>query len=299
MVRHLFRANKAGHTGSLDPLATGMLPICFGEATKLCGQLLDSDKCYAATVALGQKTTTGDAEGEIVARSDPQGLDLAAFESVRPRFLGPIRQVPPMYSALKHQGQRLYELARAGEEVDRAPREVTIRCLGLLSLSDAKLDIRVTCSKGTYIRTLAEDLAAAVGQQAHLSMLRRLEVGPFRGMRMWSYEELERIAGDLENADLAVLDACLEPLSSAVSDWPQVRLPDAQLARLAKGQAVPLSPESDGMLDLPEPSQGRQVAVMNLGGDLKALAQVGADAQLVPKRWLGGTVRLEAEGAAR
>ncbi|MGQ0696666.1 MAG: tRNA pseudouridine(55) synthase TruB [Panacagrimonas sp.] len=276
-VRNLFRANKAGHTGSLDPLATGMLPICLGEATKLCGLLLDSDKTYEATLTLGQRTSTGDAEGEVVATSDPQGLDLAAFEAVRPRFLGLIEQIPPMYSALKHQGQRLYQLARAGEEVERQPRAVTIHRLELLSLIDGRLSISVSCSKGTYIRTLAEDLASAVGQCAHLSALRRTEVSPFNQMRMWSMDELEQIDGDQ-------LKATLLPLATATRSWLEVRLPAEPLSRLGKGQTFQLDPEG---------AAGRekitgQVAVLDEQGVLKAIAELDADQRLIPRRWLGG-----------
>lgn len=291
-MRQLFRAKKAGHTGSLDPLATGMLPICFGEATKLCGQLLDSDKTYEATVTLGQKTTTGDVEGDVIAQSDPTSLDLAAFEAVRARFLGKITQIPPMYSALKHNGQRLYELARAGEEVERAPREVSIHGLELLAMKDVKLDIRVACSKGTYIRTLAEDLAAAVGQQAHLSRLRRIEVSPFNGLRMWTLEELEGLVDDQDQSERSArpgLEGCLLPLSAAVHGWPQLRLSDPELSRIAKGQALPFSGQMHTSRMPQTPAKSAQVAVMDERGVLKALAELDADAQIIPKRWLGGT----------
>ena len=157
IVRRLYNADKAGHTGSLDPLATGLLPVCLGEATKLCGYLLDADKRYRARVRLGARTSTGDAEGEVVATSDPALASRAALEAAIPRFLGEIEQVPPMHSALKRDGQPLYRLARAGIEVERAPRRVRIRELRLLDWNGTEFEFEVACSKGTYVRTLAED----------------------------------------------------------------------------------------------------------------------------------------------
>lgn len=274
-ARRLFQAEKAGHTGSLDPLATGMLPVCFGEATKLSGMLLDSDKCYLARVRLGQRTSTGDAEGEVIDTSNPDGLRLEDFEKVRGRFLGPIRQVPPMYSALKHQGRRLYELARSGEEVERAPREVNIRELELVSLVGDELTLSVRCSKGTYIRTLAEDLAAAAGQCAHLNGLRRTEVHPFGASRIWTFEELQALA----DQGLGQLDATLLPLSAATSDWPQARLDQSVIGRLARGLPV------DAPAGMPA---GRSIAVMNEKNHLMAVGEINAEGRLASRRWVGG-----------
>lgn len=274
-ARRLFQAEKAGHTGSLDPLATGMLPVCFGEATKLSGMLLDSDKCYLARVRLGQRTSTGDAEGEVIDTSNPDGLRLEDFEKVRGRFLGPIRQVPPMYSALKHQGRRLYELARSGEEVERAPREVNIRELELVSLVGDELTLSVRCSKGTYIRTLAEDLAAAAGQCAHLNGLRRTEVHPFGASRIWTFEELQALA----DQGLGQLDATLLPLSAATSDWPQARLDQSVIGRLARG--LPVDAPA-GM------TAGRSIAVMNEKNHLMAVGEINAEGRLASRRWVGG-----------
>lgn len=274
-ARRLFQAEKAGHTGSLDPLATGMLPVCFGEATKLSGMLLDSDKCYLARVRLGQRTSTGDAEGEVIDTSNPDGLRLEDFEKVRGRFLGPIRQVPPMYSALKHQGRRLYELARSGEEVERAPREVNIRELELVSLVGDELTLSVRCSKGTYIRTLAEDLAAAAGQCAHLNGLRRTEVHPFGASRIWTFEELQALA----DKGLGQLDATLLPLSAATSDWPQARLDQSVIGRLARGLPV------DAPAGMPA---GRSIAVMNEKNHLMAVGEINAEGRLASRRWVGG-----------
>lgn len=278
-VRRLFNADKAGHTGSLDPLATGMLPICLGEATKLSGLLLDSDKRYLAQVRLGSKTTTGDAEGEVIAQSDAELASIDAFLAVLPRFLGDIEQVPPMYSALKHEGRRLYELARAGEVIERPARRIRIHELKLLGLTAGELSIEVRCSKGTYIRTLAEDLAEATGQCAHLSGLRRLSVEPFGGSRMWTWPELEHEA----LGGFTALDACLLPPSAGVAGWSQVRLESADLLRLSRGQVLQLPGT------IPPPPAG-MLAVLDLQGRLCAMAEADSTGRISPRRWLGGEV---------
>ncbi len=277
-ARRLFQADKAGHTGSLDPLATGMLPVCFGEATKLCGLLLDSDKAYVARMRLGSCTTTGDAEGEVTTTSDPSALTIREFESLKTRFTGPILQVPPMYSALKHEGRRLYELAREGEEVERPAREVLIHSIEFGPIQDGELEVAVSCSKGTYIRTLVEDLAAALGQCAHLSGLRRTRVDPFGMARVWTSAELE----ERSNAGLPELDAVLLPLSAAVDNWKQVRLMPAALHRFSRGQAVEC-------VEAAELAGESSVAVMDEAGVLRAVGRFGPDGRLNPKRWLGGT----------
>lgn len=270
-VKRLFRAEKAGHTGNLDPLATGLLPICFGQATKLCGHLLDSDKRYRARVKLGEKTATGDTEGEIIQRSDAGLLQREMLEQVLPAFTGPIRQIPPMYSALKHQGQRLYELAREGIEVERQPREVTIYALELTAFAPGEFEIDVRCSKGTYIRTLAEDIAAALGQCAHLTALRRLEVAPFEGaIRTW--DALQAAAGEGEPE----LDACLLDPAVAVRDWAQVRIDADRAHYLGRGQPVRVAAA---------PRAG-QVAVLDEQGRLLCLAEINADGMVAPKRWM-------------
>ncbi|TDU32385.1 tRNA pseudouridine synthase B [Panacagrimonas perspica] len=277
-ARRLFQAEKAGHTGSLDPLATGMLPVCFGEATKLCGLLLDSDKSYVARMRLGSCTTTGDAEGQVTTTSDPSALTLEDFERVKLRFMGPIRQIPPMYSALKHEGRRLYELAREGEDVERAPREITIHSLEFGPIVDGELDVTVSCSKGTYIRTLVEDLAASLGQCAHLSGLRRTRVDPFGPLRIWNFEEMEALA----TAGLSELDAALLPMAAAVKNWSRVSLPPDTLRRFSRGQAV-------DCVDAADLSGETSLAVMDEAGLLKGVGKVGADGRLHPKRWLGGS----------
>lgn len=277
-ARRVFHAEKAGHTGSLDPLATGMLPVCFGEATKLCGMLLDSDKAYVARMRLGSCTSTGDAEGSVTNTSDPSALTLEDFERVKPGFVGPIRQIPPMYSALKHKGRRLYELAREGEDVERAPREVTIHSLEFGPIQESELEVTVSCSKGTYIRTLIEDLAAALGQCAHLSGLRRTRVDPFGSLRTWAIEEMEALA---TTGGLSELDALLLPLSAAVKNWLQIRLPPDELRRFSRGQAVGCINSTDCSGEIP-------IAVMDEAGVLKAIGRLGVDGLLHPSRWLGG-----------
>ena len=192
-VKHLFRAAKAGHTGSLDPLATGMLPICLGEATKISAFLLDADKRYRVSCRLGTTTTTADADGEILQIRDCSHITLKQIEKRVPDFSGTISQIPPMYSAVKHEGQRLYALAREGIEVERKPRTVQIYELLLHSLNDGVLDLEVACSKGTYIRTLVEDLGEALGCGAHVVQLHRRSVGPLDG-DMLTIDELRAVA---------------------------------------------------------------------------------------------------------
>lgn len=190
-VRWLFNASKGGHTGSLDPLASGVLPLCLGEATKFSQYLLDADKTYITEARLGMTTSTGDAEGEVL-EIKPCQVTLAEVQALLPRFTGEIEQIPPMYSALKHDGQPLYKLARAGETVERKPRSVTIRQLTLLGLEGDRLRLQVHCSKGTYIRTLVEDIGAALGCGAHVAELRRVQAGPFDLARAVTLEHSRR-----------------------------------------------------------------------------------------------------------
>ena len=235
VVKRLFQAAKAGHTGSLDPLASGLLPICFGEATKASGFLLDADKHYRVRCKLGEKTTTGDAEGEVLEILPVPAFDTAAMEAVLAKFRGELEQIPPMYSAVKHQGQRLYKLARQGVEVERAPRRILIHELTLLALELPFFDIDVRCTKGTYVRTLAEDIGAALGCGAHVTELRRLGVGPYDEAGMIGLDRLGELA---ESEGPAALDGQLVPIESALEQWPDVRLsPDAAFY-LRQGQAV-------------------------------------------------------------
>ena len=232
-VRRAFRARKAGHTGSLDPLASGLLPICFGQATKASGMLLDADKTYHVSIALGERTTTGDREGEVVERAPVPVLDEESVRRIAAGFLGESQQVPPMYSALKHRGERLYRLARQGIEVERPPRRIVIDRLELAGMESGRLQFEVDCSKGTYVRSLAEDIARACGTVGHVHSLRRLRLGPFREPRMYGLEAVEGAADRPEE-----LQAMLLPADAAIPGLPAVCLGIAEQACVLQGQPV-------------------------------------------------------------
>lgn len=241
-VKRLFQARKAGHTGSLDPLAGGLLPLCFGLATKVSAFLLESDKEYQVTVKLGEKTTTGDAEGEVTSRRDAGAVSDAAIAAVLPRYTGSIQQIPPMHSAIKQNGQPLYKLAHQGIEVERQPREVTIYDLRLLRRDGDALDLAVSCSKGTYIRTLAEDIGETLGVGAHVSALRRTAAGPFQASQMVDLETLQAAA----EQGLAALADFLLPMDAALEKWPDVCLSEDMAYFVRQGQPVfvPKAPTS-------------------------------------------------------
>lgn len=229
-ARRLYNAAKAGHTGTLDPLATGLLPLCFGEATKFAGELLDADKAYAATLRLGITTDSADAEGkQLVVR--PVQVSRQQVDSVLRRFVGEIMQVPPMHSALKRDGKPLYEYARQGIELERPPRRVRIQAIELGEFSGETLSITVDCSKGTYIRTLAEDIGEALGCGAHLAALRRTRIG---GLRL----EQAVMLADLEAMDLGQRDALLSPPDSLLLELPRADLAEVDAGRLAHGQPI-------------------------------------------------------------
>ncbi|MBR8312059.1 tRNA pseudouridine(55) synthase TruB [Burkholderia dolosa] len=232
-AKRLLLAKKAGHTGTLDPLASGLLPLCFGEATKFSQDLLDADKTYEATMRLGVRTATGDAEGEVLDTRRVE-CDRAAVEAALARFTGEIVQVPPMYSALKRDGKPLYEYARAGQTVEREGRTVTIHALDLLACTLPDVTFRVTCSKGTYVRTLAEDIGEALGCGAHLTMLRRTGVGALTLEHAVTLDALS-------DADEAVRDAWLQPVDALLSTFALVRLDETSAKRFLHGQRLPLS----------------------------------------------------------
>ena len=241
-VRRLLGAGKAGHTGTLDPMATGVLPVCVGEAVKLQRWLSEGDKAYEATVAFGAATATEDAEGEVVERGDPSGLSAERVAGALPRFLGEVAQVPPMYSAVRVGGRRLHEAARAGERVERAPRIVRILALELLGFEPdagglALARIAVRCGKGTYVRTLAADLGRALSVPAHLAKLRRTAAGPFAIARALALGEAEALA----RADRESLRARLVPPGEAVAFLPEVRLDARQARDIANGKELPLA----------------------------------------------------------
>lgn len=237
-VRRLYQAEKAGHTGTLDPLATGLLPICFGEATKFSFGLLDADKSYWAQIRLGQTTETGDAEGEITSTCEIK-VDEAQVQVALQSLRGEIQQLPPMYSALKHQGKPLYEYIRKGETVERELRSIVIHELELVHFSGDKLEISVRCSKGTYVRTLAEDIGKFLGCGAHLTGLRRTSIVNFGLENAYTLPQLESMS-HVER------DLCLLPLDCMLSNLPRLDLDKVQVGRLAQGQRLGLD------LDLPE-----------------------------------------------
>ena len=231
-AKRLFGAQKVGHTGSLDPLATGVLPLCFGEATKFSQYLLDANKTYWTRIRLGVSTETGDADGEVIAQVDATAITQTQVSDALETFVGEIEQIPSMYSALKHQGQPLYKLARQGIEVERAPRTVTIYSAELLQFAEAYIELRVHCSKGTYIRSLAEDLGAALGCGGHVSALRRLAAGPYAEDQAVTLEQVSEIGDPQE------MDALLLPVASAVGSWPSVRLHEDIAHYVRQGQPV-------------------------------------------------------------
>ena len=226
-AKRLYRAEKAGHTGTLDPLASGLLPLCFGAATKFAQVSLDADKAYRATLVLGQRTSTGDGEGALV-EERPVNVDRAAIEAACARFTGSLLQLPPMHSALKHEGRALYEYAREGVEIEREPRQVQIHGLDIVDWHDAVLVIDVRCSKGTYIRTLAEDIGAALGCGAHLGALRRTASGPLTLERAVTLEQLSAL-------DEAGRDALLLPPDLMLARLPAVALADDEAGRFLTG----------------------------------------------------------------
>jgi len=233
-VKRLFNASKAGHTGNLDPMASGLLPICLGEATKVSGFLLDSDKHYTGTAKLGQRTDSGDADGEVVETRPVGDYSTSRIREVFAQFSGEISQIPPMHSAIKVDGQPLYKLAHQGIEIERKPRQVEIFSLELLAQREDELDIDVHCSKGTYIRTLVQDIGEQLGCGAHLNALRRTGTGPFTLENSITLTALETLAEE----GFAALDARLLPMEQALADWPQVKLTEDSTHYLRQGQAV-------------------------------------------------------------
>jgi tRNA pseudouridine55 synthase len=272
-VRRLLGAAKAGHAGTLDPMATGMLPLCFGQATKACGWLLGSAKVYRARLQLGEATDTGDADGSVLRSADVPALDAERVAAVLAGFVGPRQQRPPMYSALKHRGRPLYELARRGEEVERALRPIMIHRLDLIDLGASQLEFEVSCSKGTYVRVLGEEIADALGTLGHLCALRRMQVEPFSPEAMVplaTVEDWARGGGEPESRPDWLL-----PVDSAFSSLPRVDLDASRSRRLIQGQTVePAAPPGQRLaraydpggrfLGLVEPAAPRAIRVARL-----------------------------------
>jgi len=271
-VKRLYGAQKVGHTGSLDPLATGVLPLCFGEATKFSQYLLTSDKKYWARIKLGVATNTGDAEGETISTTDASHIVKKDVENALQKFRGEIQQVPSMFSALKYKGQPLYKLARQGIEVEREARCITIFSNELIKFEGDELELELHCSKGTYIRTIAEDLGAALGVGAHVVALHRRAAGPFNESDMVTLEFLQQ---ELEEGSL---DKFLRPIASTVGQWPEVVLSDATAFYLRQGQPVQVAnAPTQGWVRLSENSNSEDNLFLGVG-------EVLDDGRIAPRR---------------
>ncbi|MGS2718144.1 tRNA pseudouridine(55) synthase TruB [Eionea flava] len=277
-AKRLFFANRAGHTGSLDPLATGVLPICFGEATKFSQYLLDADKRYSSTFRLGVKTETGDCDGSVVGTQDARQITQEQIDACIPRFTGKISQIPSMYSALKHQGKPLYKWAREGVVIPREPRQVTIYDYRVtacrLGCEQVEVDVEVHCSKGTYIRSLAEDLGEMLGVGAHVSRLHRRSAGPFNEEDSISLDALTALRGESEAESL---DHLLLPTDSPVQNIPQVSISDEMGDYFRQGQGV-MSTQAYRSAE-----EGGIVRVCSDSGDFLGIAEL-TEGQLAPKR---------------
>ena len=276
-VRHALAAEKAGHAGTLDPMATGMLPLCFGQATKACGIVLGSRKAYRARLRLGARTDTGDAQGAVVSRAAVPALDVGTVRGLLAGLEGSSNQIPPMVSALKHQGERLYELARRGESVPRAARRIELYRLELVALEGQDIEFDVECSKGTYVRVLAEDIAARLGTVGHLAALRRLWVAPFESDSMVTLEEITAW-GDERGAGHGT-PAWLRPVDCALAGLARVDLGPIDSEAIRHGRTVP----SDGRLPV-----GITVCAYDTDGGLLGLLEVAPDRRLRVVRLLAG-----------
>ncbi|PIE41171.1 MAG: tRNA pseudouridine(55) synthase TruB [Gammaproteobacteria bacterium] len=270
-VKRMFGAAKAGHTGSLDPLATGVLPICMGEATKFSQFLLDADKAYRVTGKLGTQTASGDAAGEVVNTCAVEGISSEQLLSVLSQFEGDIEQVPSMYSAIKHNGQPLYKLARQGVEVERKARKINIHQLDLVAFDGETFTLDVKCSKGTYIRNLVEDIGFALDNLAFVTSLHRTESGPFLEKDAITVEELAKF---MDNGGRAALDKLLMPVSAAISGLPELQLTDLMAFYLKQGQAVQV-PQA--------PSEG-WVSLFQDNGDFLGVGEIRDNGQVAPRR---------------
>ncbi|WP_336930402.1 tRNA pseudouridine(55) synthase TruB [Acinetobacter tandoii] len=266
-VRWLLRAEKAGHTGALDPLASGLLPICFGEATKFSHFLLDSTKRYQTTIQLGHSTTTGDVEGEILLEQAVPVLTEESIQNVLNQFVGEIQQIPPMYSALKKQGRPLYELARKGIEVEREARPITIEAIQLLSFTESSITLDVTCSKGTYIRVLGEDIAKALGTYGHLTYLHRIQTGHFELIPSYTIEYLEGLTEQER-------EALLLPVYAPVQHFTQIQVPEGRAEYFSRGMESNIDHAAEA-----------QVLVFD-GEKCLGLAEINDRKRLIPKRVL-------------
>lgn len=276
-VKRLFDARKAGHTGSLDPLASGVLPVCLGEATKLSGYLLDADKEYAVTCKLGVTTDSGDADGEIISEQPVPEFDEVDLSAILNTFIGEQDQVPPMFSALKHQGQPLYKLARQGIEVERKSRRITIYQIDLLDCNSDSFTLSVRCSKGTYIRTLVEDISLKLGTGGHVTMLRRTGVA---GYSLSDAVSLEQLTAMREEDGPSALDEQLEAAENALPDWPVVNLDEKASKTLSYGQHVQST----------LPFKRANVRLFDQNEKFMGLGEMTTDGVIKPKRLFAAAV---------
>jgi tRNA pseudouridine55 synthase len=268
IVKKLYGARKAGHTGSLDPLASGMLPICLGQATKFSQFLLEADKSYRVIGKLGIKTATGDAEGEIIKECALKNISAAQINKILPKFRGEIQQIPSMYSALKHKGQPLYKLARRGVIIEREPRAVTIYKLELLGFKKDLLELEICCSKGTYIRTLIEDIGDELKCCAHVVALRRLSCGSYKEEQMVTLQQIKELATQ------KTITSLLLPVESMVAEWPEVQLSEAAVYYLRQGQAI-IAPYA--------PEEGK-VRLKTKDGKFIGVGEILPDGKVAPRR---------------
>ncbi|MEC8867767.1 MAG: tRNA pseudouridine(55) synthase TruB [Pseudomonadota bacterium] len=278
-VKSSFNARKVGHTGSLDPLATGVLPLCFGEATKFSRFLLTSDKKYWVKLKLGIRTASGDADGDVVEERSTDGVTQDRIQHALESFRGEIDQIPSMYSAIKYRGKPLYKYARQGVEIERESRRINVYSIELSTFSGSEMTLRVHCSKGTYVRTIVDDLGEQLGCGAHVVELRRLMAGPFKESDMVTFEEIETARVD------GRLDELLAPISSAVSQWPAVRLSATSAYYIRQGQPVlvPHAP-SEGWVQLRESCSNDEWFL--------GMGEIMEDGRVAPRRLILGERKL-------
>jgi tRNA pseudouridine55 synthase len=271
LVKRLFSANKAGHTGSLDPIATGMLSICFGEATKFSQFLLEANKHYVVTGKLGETTASADSEGAIIQKRKLENIDVQTIKKILPKFQGKILQLPPMYSALKYKGQPLYKLARQGIEIERESREVIVHMIQLLELSGNLAKFEMRCSKGTYVRTIVADIGELLGCGAHVIALRRLAVGSYQTSQMVTVTTLQELAA---KNDYKLLDQLLLPIESMLVDIPEIILTTDMVFYMYHGQS----------LVIPKAPNSGLVKMKSKSGQFLGVGEVMLDGKIAPRR---------------
>lgn len=276
-VKRLFDAKKAGHTGSLDPLATGVLPVCLGDATKLSSYLLDADKQYQVTCQLGVITDSGDSDGNVVDELPIPEFDVDTLNNIIQQFIGEIEQVPPMFSALKHQGQPLYKLARQGINVERKARRIVIYAIEIMDSQSDNFTLSVRCSKGTYIRTLVEDISHALGTGGHVTMLRRTAVAGYDLSQAITVEALQAM---VEKDGFVTLDTSLQQAEEALPDWPAIVLDEENTKSIGFGQSVTVE----------TPFKSANVRLFNMNNQFLGIGEMSTEGVVAPKRLFANAV---------